>query len=147
MEQNQSLFDLQIDQQGLSYLGEAARWARFVAICGFIFCALMVMAGFFMGTMMTAMMGAVSSLSAIGSGFITFFYLLLAAIWFLPCLFLFRFGSQMQLAVRNNQQDKLHQSLSNLKSYFKFIGVLFIIVLTFYALAIVGGVIAGMAIR
>ena len=42
-QQNQGLFDLHLDQQSFVNLKEAARWARFIAIIGFIISALMVL--------------------------------------------------------------------------------------------------------
>jgi hypothetical protein len=148
-QENQSLFDLHIDQQSIGYLSEGARWARFVAVIGFIFCGLMVIVAFFIGAIMSAMMSSLGGggITAIGGGAFTFLYLIFAAIGFIPCLFLYRFGSQMQTAIKNNQQDKLNTSLSNLKSYFKFIGILFIIMLSFYALAIIGAIIGGLVMR
>ncbi|MBA4168554.1 MAG: hypothetical protein H0X41_13595, partial [Chitinophagaceae bacterium] len=57
-QENQSLFDLHVDQQSITYLSESARWARFIAIIGFIFCGLMALAAFFIGTIMTALMSS-----------------------------------------------------------------------------------------
>ena len=147
-QENQSLFDLKVDQQSISYLGEAARWAKFIAIIGFVFCGLMVMGSFFLGTMLSTMLAStIGGYSGIGGGFITFFYLIFAAIWFIPCLFLYRFGAQMQVAVKSNQQERLNYSLGNLKSYFKYIAVLFIIMLSIYALAIIGGIVTAIAMH
>ncbi len=39
---NANLFDLQLDQQSINYLTEAARWARFLSILGFIYCGFIV---------------------------------------------------------------------------------------------------------
>lgn len=136
---SQSLFDLQLDPVGANYLREGAKWAKFIAIVGFIFCGLMVIIALFAGTILAASMStAMGGASGIGGGVITFIYLVLAALWFFPCLYLFRFASGMQVALRNNEQEKLLNSLKNLKSHFKFIGILLIIMLAFYALAIIG---------
>lgn len=150
-QQDQSLFDLQLDQQSISYLSEGARWARFIAIVGFIFCGLMVILAFFVGTIFTTVMsstmGAAAGFTGLGGGFITFMYIVFAAIGFIPCLFLYRFGSRLQLAVSNNQQDQMHIALKGLKSYFKFIGILFIIYISFCVLGVIGAVIGGLAMR
>ncbi len=143
-QQNTSLFDLQIDQQSISYLAEGAKWARFIAIIGFVFCGLMVLAAFSVGAIMSMMsntMGDVNGMSAMGTGFFTFFYLVFAAIGVIPCLYLYRFGSRMQEAIRENQQEVLNTSFNNLKRYFKFIGILCIVVLAMYAVAIIGAII------
>jgi uncharacterized membrane protein YjgN (DUF898 family) len=144
-QQNQNLFELQLDQTSTAYLGEAAKWAKFLAILGFIFCAFLVIAALFAGTMMSAMMSAAGGGmgSMFGSGFITILYLMGAALYFFPCLFLFRFASQMQDAIRNHEQAKLQGSLKNLKSLFRFLGILTIIIIAFYILIFIGILVVG----
>jgi len=152
MEQtNQNLFDLQIDHQSNSYLSEAAKWGKFLAIMGFIFCGLLVIIALFAGTMMASMMSGFggnssdATTSAVGGGVITFVYIVFALIYFFPCLYLFNFASKMQVALRANQQETLNTSFSNLKSCFKFMGILMIIMLAFWALGIIIAVGAGIA--
>ena len=67
------------------------------------------------------------------------FYILFALVYFFPCLYLFRFGSQMQLALRNNDQQMLTSSFKYLKSWFRFVGILTIVVLSCWVLALVFG--------
>ncbi|MBC7826964.1 MAG: hypothetical protein H7122_04405 [Chitinophagaceae bacterium] len=144
MEQtNQNLFDLQIDHQSISQLNEAAKWGKFLAIMGFIFCGLFVVIALFAGTFMASMMSgfggseAAGVGAAMGGGIITFAYILIALIYFFPCLYLFNFSTKMQAALRSNQQDTLNTSFRNLKSCFKFLGILMIIGLCFWVLAII----------
>ena len=144
-QQNQNLFELQLDQPSTAYLGEAAKWAKFLAIMGFIFCAFMVVAALFAGSMMSAMMSSAGSGfgSMYGSGVITVIYLFGAALYFFPCLFLFRFASQMQDAIRNHEQSKLQGSLKNLKSCFRFLGILTIVIIAIYVLILIGALVVG----
>jgi hypothetical protein len=137
---NESLFDLQLDPAGIEYLREGAKWAKFIAIMGFIFCGLMVLVALFAGTMITAYMGSAGA-SPLSGGFVTVIYLAFAALWFVPCLYLFRFASNMQTAVRSNEQQTFVNALKNLKSHFKFIGILLIVTLAIYVVAIIGVVI------
>jgi len=153
MEQtNQNLFDLQIDHQSNSYLSEAAKWGKFLAIMGFIFCGLLVIVALFAGTLMASMMSgfggndAASTGAAVGGGVLTFVYIVYALIYFFPCLYLFNFSSKMQAALRANQQDALNTSFRNLKACFKFLGILMIIMLAFMVLGIIiaiGAAVAG----
>ena len=55
MESNQNLFDLHLDQQSFAYFEETAKWAKFIAIIGFVFCALMVVFALFAGTIFATM--------------------------------------------------------------------------------------------
>ena len=143
--QNQNLFELQLDQPSTAYLGEAAKWAKFLAIMGFIFCMLFVVFALFAGTIMGAAMSAAGSgiPSMFGSGIVTVFYLLIAALYFFPCLYLFKFSSQLQDAIRDHEQNKLQGSFKNLKSCFKFLGILTIISIAIYVLFIIGALVMG----
>ena len=142
---NPSMFDLQIDQSGLNFLNEAARWTRFLSILGFIFCGLLALIAFFGGSYLAGMMSGVSGSGIAFSGiFVTIFYLLLDLLLFFPTLYLFNFSSKMRKAQRNNDQLTLTDSFKNLKSYFKFHGILAIIIVAFYFLAIVAAVIGAM---
>jgi Family of unknown function (DUF5362) len=143
MEQNTSnLFELQVDHQSNAYLKETAKWAKFLAIVGFIGCALIILVGIFAGSVMASAFGDMGG-GGFGGGFgvvMAVVYILLALLAFFPYLYLYRFATQMQVALRNNDQAALTTSFGNLKSCFKFVGILTIIVLAFYALALVFGV-------
>jgi len=145
-QQNQNLFELQLDQPSAAYLGEAAKWAKFLAIIGFIFCGLMILAALFAGSIIGAMMSSMGggSASMFGSGFVTVLYLCLTAIYFFPCLYLFRFASQMQDALHSNEQNKLQTSFKNLKACFRFMGILFIVIMSIYILMIIFVMVVGL---
>ena len=51
----------------------------------------------------------------------------------------------MRKALRNNDQMVLTDALKNLKSFFKFYGILAIIVLSLYGVAILAAVVGGLA--
>lgn len=142
-QQNQNLFDLHVDHIVSSQLSEAAKWGRFIGIVGMIFSALFVLFGLFAGTLIGSMMpmmggGDAAGMGMIGAGFFTFMFLIIALVYFFPALFLFRFGSQAQAAIKSNDQPKLQSSIKNLKACFRFMGILMIIGLAFYVLAFLG---------
>jgi len=148
MEQQEHLFDLHLDQQSVNYLNETARWSRLLSIIGFIYCGLMVIFGLFFGSMMTRMMSGMSGTDAgfttFGGAFLSFFVILMALILFFPAYYLFNFSSKVRRALQNNDQAVLTDSLKNLKSFFKFYGILVIIFLSIYALALISAVIGAM---
>ncbi len=137
-----TLFDLQVDQQASVFLAESARWARFLAILGFVMCGLLVLVGLFMGSFFAGRMSSMNmgGSSMFSGGLFTFIYILIALLYFFPCLYLFHFGSKMRTALRNNDQEILLESFRNLKSCFKFYGILAIIVLGFYAIALIAAI-------
>ena len=145
--QTVNLFDLQIDHQSSSFLTEIARWGKFLSIMGFIFCALFVLVGIFGGATLSSLMDTqMGGSGIIGGYFFTIVYLVVALIFFFPCLYLFKFSTRMQLALRTNDQVQLNFSLRNLKSLFRYMGIYTIVILSIYALAIFFGLIT-MAFR
>jgi hypothetical protein len=149
---DQHLFELQIDQQSISYLGETAKWAKFLSIVGFILCGFMLIAAIFAGTVLATLsqMGGGYSAGTFMNGFggiLAFVYIVLALLYFFPCLYLFKFSGKMQFALRNNDQTTLNTSFGHLKSCFKFVGILTIVFLGIYLLVFIGGIMAAAFMR
>jgi amino acid permease len=141
-----NLFELQIDQEAMGYLSATARWGKFLAIVGFVSCAIMVVVALFFGKTFAAFaeLGGGELLGNVISRFgamITIFYLVLAVVWFFPNLFLFRFSVKMQSALRDTDQIQLNASLGSLKSCFKYIGILTIVLLSFYTILFIVGIV------
>ncbi|RYY56625.1 MAG: hypothetical protein EOO09_05705 [Chitinophagaceae bacterium] len=141
--ENLNLFGLSIDPTSRIHLGEAARWARFLSIVGFIVIGLfVVVALFFSSTVASSMSGGgmygdgYSSGVGLGSTVIAVTYILISLLWFFPTLFLFRFASKMKAALATNEQDSLNVSFQNLKAMLRFMGILTIIGLVLWVLAL-----------
>jgi hypothetical protein len=136
---DQHLFELQVDQQSISYLGETARWAKFLSIVGFVMCGLMIIFALFAGSILSTFSrlgnnDTFTSTMGMGGAFISLIYIVISLLYFFPCLYLFNFSTKMQTALRNNDQTTLNSSFGNLKSCFKFVGILTIVFLSFYLL-------------
>jgi hypothetical protein len=138
MEQpTENLLDLQIDPESNSYLSEAAKWSKFLAIMGFIMCGLLVILGLFSASIYGSASHAIGgAFSEMGGFMIAAFYFVFAVVYFFPCLYLLRFSSKMQAALRSNNQQELNNSFSNLKSCFRFMGILTIVVISLYVIVI-----------
>jgi hypothetical protein len=133
-QQREHLFDIQIDPQTQAYLGESARWGKFLSIVGFIMCGLMVIVALFAGRYMANSLRGVEGMAEFSGGAFTAAYLIVAAIWFFPCLYLYNYSTRLQMALRGNDQFAFTTAFKNLKSCLKFMGVCTIIGLCFYAL-------------
>ncbi|MEJ7823690.1 MAG: hypothetical protein WKF85_15310, partial [Chitinophagaceae bacterium] len=116
--------DLVISSISQSNLLSSAKWAKFLAIVGFIFIAIMVLGGLFAQTLMSSYS---SSASLAYSGdlikYMGIVYVVFAVILFFPCLYLFKFSNKMQEAVRTSSQESVDTAFINLKSMFKFYGI------------------------
>jgi hypothetical protein len=148
-------FELQFTPLAQSFLKEAGKWARFVSIVGFIFIGLYVILALFMFAMGSAIdsaagnMGSRGAFGAISGAFLGVIYLIVAIIAFFPTLYLSKFAGKAKLALENNNTEYLTNSIENLKSYFKFMGIVTIIMIAFFIIgfivAIVGGIAAASA--
>jgi hypothetical protein len=112
-----------------AFLSEAAGWARFMAIVGFVLLGLGTIGMLFAGSSL-ALLGA----SGVPTALIIGIFLVFGIIWFFVSFYLFRFGSKMKEALQFQSRELIDQSFENLKSYFKLMGILTIIYLAFYAL-------------
>ena len=128
---------MQISDQGKKYMLEAARWATFLAIAGFIMIGLLVILSFTVGSLLASM--PEGYLGGIPPRFFSFFYLIVAGIYFVPVYYLFQFGSKTKQAFENDDVGMLTFGLKKLRSHYKFIGILFIIAVVFYFLLILLG--------
>jgi Family of unknown function (DUF5362) len=142
------LFELSIDQEAHSYLSETARWAKFLAIVGFVTCGIIAIVSFVIGPILSATAFAAlpnGGLGAAGAAMITAVYLAVAVLYFFPCLFLLHFSVRLKAALRDSDQVKLTSSLQSQKKLFKFVGIMTIVILSLYALILAGAVIAAAA--
>ena len=144
-DQNQetSLFGFGIDQSSRAHLAEAAKWAKFLAIVGFVMCGLIIVLSFFICALFSTSMSRYGDSATFGSGFgiiMTIVYLSFGVLYFFPCLFLFRFANNMIVALNSNEQITLNRSFQNLKIMFRYVGILTIIVLGLYIIAFIFGI-------
>lgn len=139
-------FELQFTQQAQGFYREAAKWATFLSIIGFIGTAFMVIVAlimFAMGSTFGSAMGNSSLAGIVSGGLVGGFYLLFAVINFFAAYYMFKFASKTKQAFSNNDGFALTESFENLKSYYKFTGIVAIVVIALYILAIIGIAIAG----
>ncbi|MBO9154052.1 DUF5362 family protein [Chitinophaga sp. GCM10012297] len=145
--ENSNLFDLNIDAEVSGYLNETARWGKFLAILGFIGCGFMIFVALIMNFMPMGPAGfageGYGSGGAVTRTLVMVIYLVLGIISIFPYIYLMRFSKRVQLAIQSNDQGSLASAFSNLKSLFKYVGVLTIIMLAFFVLALIGGIFAG----
>ena len=151
LDQNAVESDLRLNRSAQDFLYEAARWGKFLAIVGFVIIGLMVLLGIGMGVFMGSFASLADSsdyssplLGMMGGGAFTLIYLVFAALYFFPTLYLYRFSTNAMTAIKQAHSHQVELSMENLKSMFKFMGILMIIILSFYALIFLFGIGAAM---
>lgn len=142
-------FELQLNESAKGFLKEATKWAYFLSILGYIGIGFIVLAAVFAGALF-AFIGNLSqemnNFGAMGGSFISAFYLMIAAFYFFPVYYLNKFASNAKIALRDNDSKSLADSFEYLKSHYKFIGIMSLIILGLYALIMVFVVIAAVTV-
>jgi len=64
-------------------------------------------------------------------------FIVIAVIGFFPYFFLFRFSKHTSSAVKNLDKQELHIAFKNLKTYYVYIGILMIILISIYVIAVI----------
>ncbi|MDU1904587.1 MAG: hypothetical protein E6772_07370 [Dysgonomonas sp.] len=118
-----------------------AQWAKFVAVVGFIILALGVLGLLSMGTFMGGMSHYATSARdySYTPGVFSWGYALgmivLLGVYFVPVYLLFKFATNLKKAVIDRNNSYLIKSFSFLNKHYIYIGILAIMVITFYVIA------------
>ncbi len=132
---------LKLTDNSLIFMAEIVKWAKFLAICSFVGLGMMVLAGAAM--IILQFERQANGLSTVIMGL---FYILMAVIYFFPAVYLYRFATASADAIEKLNEDTLEEGLENLKSLFRFTGILMIIMFSLYAVGIIA-VIAAYVIK
>lgn len=133
--QDHTTSDLTITATAINYLTETGKWGKFLSIIGFIATGFIVIMGFFAGSLMSMMPGGQGDHMSAGMGvMIGIIYALMGLLYFFPTLYLFRFSQKLKLAIATKNNEEFNMALGNLKSLYKFWGILTIIMISFYVI-------------
>jgi hypothetical protein len=128
-------------------LQQTRKWGMFLAIMGFIFSGFSLLAGLFMMLIGAALplsrIPGISS-SAFGLG-VGVFYLFIAAFYFFPSLWMFRFCTKVKAAFELNDEFVMGEAFENLNRLIKFIGIMIIVGIASYSLFVLILIIAAFA--
>lgn len=135
-----------LPESALMLIKSIAGWTRFIGIVGAVMIVLLVILAFGMGTIMTAALAQTEAAGAIPGVFFTIIYLVFAALYGLPVYYLLSFSKYAKRYYAGNAIEDGINALKYIKNFFLFIGVLTIIMLGFYAIAIIGGAMSALFI-
>ena len=141
MEQDKALFSLSIDPLTKAHLNDTARWARFLSIAGMVMIGLGLLISILTLTVWqdrffryTVNGQESQNLSAAMRMGYLFFMLVVLLVAFVPLMYLLQFSNRLRVALSANDQDDLNLAFMNLKKYFRYLGIVLIVVLAFYAI-------------
>jgi hypothetical protein len=126
-------------------LRQSASWSFFLAIMGFIGIAFMLIFAFVInsamskaGDVMPGGMGGMGGVISGMTGMLTWFYVILAVIYFFPVYYLFKYATDMKQALLSENSDMLTNAFGYLKAHHKFLGISLIVIIVLYIIGIIG---------
>ena len=121
---------LEVTENAKKYLKTTSSWINFLAILDFISIGFLI----FYGIIMLISSGAMADIDTIFLGSMTYisvfvgtFCLAVGVIAFFPTLYLFRFAKKTTKALANQDTLVMEDAFKNMKSYWKFTGIMTII--------------------
>ncbi len=137
-------FELRLNESSKKFLRETSKWAFVLSIIGFIVSGLLLFIGMFTLIFFNDV-GTTSQYGGIPFWMLSLIYMVSAVVGFFPSVYLYSFSRRMAVALREKNTEDLTLAFSKLKSYFKFLGITTLIVITFYIIALVFAIIAGVS--
>lgn len=129
MEENQSILELQVDQTASKNLSDAARWAKFLCIVGFVGIALMVICVIALQSRIVEALSEIIPGLGTDSGLalVITTFIIVAVIVGILIYFLFRASILIKRGIQTRNQEVFNSGLASLKAYFTMYGVLAIL--------------------
>ncbi|MGH9819337.1 MAG: hypothetical protein ACRD43_04135 [Pyrinomonadaceae bacterium] len=137
-DQTESLSNIPVTPLMIEHLRGTKPWVRFMSVMLFIGAGLMVLAGLFMFLipMATPGMGGFGAIVGV-------VYILFAALYIAPAYFLHQFASSIGDLMKGGGDVALESALGSQKSYWRFVGISVVVVISLYVLFIVGAILFG----
>ena len=118
MENEKSIFNLELDVIAKNHLKDTAKWARFLAIVGFAGLTLIVISSIIISVNSSVKSQDPFAEHVNGSADIAGSIIgacIILALYFFPCYFLLKFASKMKVAIDTDDSTSLNEALKNLK--------------------------------
>jgi len=132
MEGVETAEQLVLTSSSIESLKATRRWTKFFSVFGFIFLGIMLL------VLLVALVSARGG-SPFGGGLSIVVGLLVGAMYFFPIYYLHKFSAHSRVALEQNNSQEMELAFSALKSHYKFIGILTIVILSFYLIALLFG--------
>ncbi len=141
--------DVNLENEGAYFLYQAAGWARFLSITGFVVYGLLILM-FLIGLVVIGGNAAAQAFGAQNPMMMLYFswpfFITMAVVMVIMCIplvYLYNFSVRTRRAFGEGNSQVLTQSFRALKNLFVFYGVVMIIYLSFLLLSLVFGIIGG----
>lgn len=132
------LEQLNLNTDARRFLKETGKWSFFISILGVIGIVFMLFGGLLSYFVFDSLPQQENSLIPFNMRItMTIFYLVLGLLYIFPVYYLLQFSIKLKKALTTKNDEVLAYAFQMLKSHYKFIGVLFIIVISLNVLSLV----------
>ncbi|MEM9721339.1 MAG: DUF5362 family protein [Bacteroidota bacterium] len=128
------------------YLLSASKWSRILAILGFIGVGFMLLAGVFFVFASNFFPTSQEVPMPFPMSFLGIIYFAIAAIYVYPLISLWRFANQTEKGVNKKDSLTLEHGLMNLGTFFRFLGIMSLVIIGIYILSFIGLAIFGVMV-
>jgi hypothetical protein len=131
--------DIKVTPLMVEHLRATRPWVKFLAILGFISVGLMFLGGLIM-------MAALSSVRGVGATpAIGLLYWLFALLYIAPAIFLNRYATAIRELLQGGGAPPMEKALESQKSFWRYVGILTVVLLCIYALIFVIAILVGIS--
>lgn len=131
----------------ISTLDSLRKYTHFLGLVTWIGAGLLILMGlftaFFMNTLGSTLGEEVGFLGQVGGAGAGLFYMLIALLYYFPGKYLVETSKKLKQALRSHSLEELYQCFPPLQRFFKFIGVLIMIMLIFYGIILLAALFLG----
>jgi len=141
--------ELRVSNDAKGFLKEAARWAQFLSIIGFVMIGLVLIVtliSFAIGAESASSLDGAFSISVGGGLGGVLGLIILLIIYFFPILYMYNFSVNIKKALQIDDEDALTKGFEYLKSHYKYVGILTIILMSIWLIFFLIGIAAAMAV-
>lgn len=138
-----------IDSQSGYYLRESGRWAIFLSVVGFAITIFLFICAVLMYVFVHSVYFSRYQSYANGKinvGWYAVILIVTSIFYFIPSLFLYQFGVRIKKGIDVAGQDLITGGLRSLKSFFRYWGIITIIIITFYVIVFVVAILGGIGL-
>jgi len=134
----------EVSDAAVEMLRQTKPWVTFLSVMAFIGSGLMLLGGGAM-MLMGAIAGGSGNAGALPSAALGAIYIPLAFLYIYPALKLWGFSSAIGRLLGTRASMDLEMALAQQKSFWKFAGIMTIVMMVLYALVFVGAIVVGIA--
>lgn len=137
MEQNDlNIFEnTGFDEASKAHLLETTRWTKFLAVIGFIFTGILLIAALAFMFLGASLSSYSTDFAGTGMGIgIGILYIVIAALYVYPVFALLKFSTCIKRGLNTGSQELITEGFRYQKNMYRFIGILMIITIAIYLL-------------